>query len=197
MTLNNNHGLDRSTSYNFKQIWKRRCDGVIHLLLLLLGTPAQQLLSNQGNPYTPGIVGHQDMLLTWTNVSWNRFNGRCIKYRNKRDWDMVFYKNKYVQRFWYCPLYTHTGFIGNEHHLRPLGEISLVGDPALVISANCVMDIWTPGHVGKHIKQVLHLLWWQGTVTVLMEGEVGYRLGNYSKICQNLNNLSNSLKHQS
>lgn len=39
-------------------------------------------------------------------------------------------------------------------HLRPLGEIALVGDPSLVISANGVIDVWTPGHVGKDIKQV-------------------------------------------
>lgn len=44
-------------------------------------------------------------------------------------------------------------------HLRPLGEISLVGDPSLFVSANCVIDIWTPGHVGKDIKQVCQLLW--------------------------------------
>lgn len=51
--------------------------------------------------------------------------------------------------------------------LRPLGEISLIRDPSLFISADCVIDIWTPGHVGKHIKQVCKLLWWQGTVLVL------------------------------
>lgn len=58
--------------------------------------------------------------------------------------------------------------------LRPLGKISLIGDPSLFISANCVVDICTPGHVGKHIKQVCKLLWWQGTVLVLMDTNVGF-----------------------
>lgn len=43
-------------------------------------------------------------------------------------------------------------------HLRPLGEIALVGDPSLVIRTNGVIDIRTPGHVGKDIKQVCQLL---------------------------------------
>lgn len=58
--------------------------------------------------------------------------------------------------------------------LRPLGKISLIGDPSLFISANCVIDICTPGHVGKHIKQVCKLLWWQGTVLVLIDTNVGF-----------------------
>lgn len=57
--------------------------------------------------------------------------------------------------------------------LRPLGEISLIRDPSVLVSANCVIDIWTPGHVGKHVKQVCKLLWWQGIVLVLKHTNVG------------------------
>ena len=44
-------------------------------------------------------------------------------------------------------------------HSRPLGEVSLVCDPSLFVSAHRVVDIGAPGHVGKHFEQVLHLLW--------------------------------------
>lgn len=44
-------------------------------------------------------------------------------------------------------------------HSRPLREVSLVRDPSLIVGAHCVVDVWTPGHVGEHFEQVLHLLW--------------------------------------
>lgn len=53
-------------------------------------------------------------------------------------------------------------------YLRPLWEVALVGDPAFVIGANSVVDIWTPGHVGENVKQVPQLIRRQGTVTVLL-----------------------------
>lgn len=52
-------------------------------------------------------------------------------------------------------------------HSRPLREVSLVCDPSLIVSANCVVDIRTPWHVGKHFEQVLHLLWRQCTISIL------------------------------
>lgn len=52
-------------------------------------------------------------------------------------------------------------------HSRPLGEVALVCDPSLFVSADRVVHIRTPGHVGKHFEQVLHLLWRQRTVSVL------------------------------
>lgn len=52
-------------------------------------------------------------------------------------------------------------------HWRPLGEVALVRDPALVIGADSVVDISAPGHVGEDLKQVFQLLWGQGTVPVL------------------------------
>lgn len=61
----------------------------------------------------------------------------------------------------------------NDPNSRPLGQISLIGDPSLLIGANCVVDVWTPGHVGKHVKQVCQLLWCQGTVLVLKHANVG------------------------
>lgn len=52
-------------------------------------------------------------------------------------------------------------------HSRPLGKIALVSDPAIVIGTNCVVDVRTPGHVGKNIKEVFELFWRQGAITVL------------------------------
>lgn len=52
-------------------------------------------------------------------------------------------------------------------NLRPLGQVALVGDPAFVVGAHRVVDVKTPGHVGEYVKQVLQLLWGQGTVPVL------------------------------
>lgn len=52
-------------------------------------------------------------------------------------------------------------------HSRPLGEVSLVCDPSLIVSANCVVNVRTPGHVGKYFEQVFNLLRRQRTVSVL------------------------------
>lgn len=53
-------------------------------------------------------------------------------------------------------------------HSRPLRQVALVGDPALLVGADRVVDVGTPRHVGEHSEQVLHLIWTQGTVPVLM-----------------------------
>ena len=50
---------------------------------------------------------------------------------------------------------------------RPLGEVALVGDPALVVSGHRVVDVRAPRHVGKHVKQVLQLIRGQCAVPVL------------------------------
>jgi len=54
-------------------------------------------------------------------------------------------------------------------HSRPLGKIALVSDPALLIGANSVVDIRTPGHVGKDLEQILQLIRRQGTVSILTQ----------------------------
>ena len=57
--------------------------------------------------------------------------------------------------------------VGMSPYSRPLGEVALVGDPALVVGGHGVVDVSTPGHVWKHVKQVLQLIRGQCTVPVL------------------------------
>lgn len=56
-------------------------------------------------------------------------------------------------------------------NVRPLGEVTLVGDPALFVRAHGVVDVGAPGHVGKHFEQVFHLVGRQRTVSVLRDTE--------------------------
>lgn len=54
-------------------------------------------------------------------------------------------------------------------HSRPLGQVSLVRDPPLVIRADGVVDVWAPRHVGKHFEQILNFLRRQRAVSVLQD----------------------------
>lgn len=62
-------------------------------------------------------------------------------------------------------------FEGLLRNLRPLGEVTLVGDPALFVRTYSVVDIGAPGHVGKHFEQVFHLVWRERTISVLKRTE--------------------------
>lgn len=52
-------------------------------------------------------------------------------------------------------------------NVRPLGEVPLVGDPALFVGTYGVVDVGTPGHVGKHFEKVFDLVGRERTVSVL------------------------------
>lgn len=54
-------------------------------------------------------------------------------------------------------------------YIRPLGQVALVGDPALVIGVHCIVDVRAPRHVGEDFKQIFQFIRRQRTVSILKQ----------------------------
>ncbi len=83
----------------------------------------------------------------------------------------VFHSDEHKYQKVHCfHLFPFSSTVGWRQHSRPLGKVALVSNPALLIGADCVADIGTPGHVGKDLEQILQLIWRQSTVSILQCG---------------------------